>query len=824
MKMRVMNVYRQWFLLVLLSLLAVVPCRAEWKLDRYEGSQTFEDFTYRHHAPYPVEKHHLKNVLMVVSPLKQPVQFVEASPTGPKNVTSLIMVDVQGNNASVNSPQISAKLSITPVYKWEGDAEPTSSFYVREQGRCGVVDDDRYNHDSQNPYTGQLLTVSDSKNGFDGSVSGGNNPIGSNGQPSFTSWHRVSNSPWRVEKIETAPGVREARGTTRTLKASMKAQVPVTGTRYYTASIQLSYQAEVCAFSLDVFTDLIEDKDVVRRGTSDPTNLTLSFTPNPRDRNLLAHANRNWTGKYDPNSAIEFFWDGYAQYTANLSSKLLETIGTPTYMWSTDVYPVSAILLSPEGVSTPQNIQDEHKEGPSTRVKTFHHNLMDSKEPSPQSSTTRLIVSGSELETGNLTAKAKIEWTPRPATSYRVETVYEVIDLDTGEIKPLSTELNVLPEEADIDAYIAEIEASQAGFFEAYTTILQTGTDVGMMVIEMVAPDPVDILTGGAGKAYDSIKAAKVLARVGPAITKIGGLMHGAVKAKRRLDNNSENVVTLATTKVVENGKIGKLPPNSHRVDTPDPDLDKPQRCYIGQFCFVAGTLVYTERGLQAIEDLKVGDKVWAKNESSGAVELKPITHTFKRRAPSTLALTFSNGERIETTDEHPFYREGDGFIPAGLLAIGNSIVTRAGPSLQITDVEKKSTPATVYNFTVAEFHTYFIGDSKLWVHNQSCSYTSPNGLVYEVGGPQGNRLFHVFEHLAENTAKANHTVFNVPTSSEIIPLLDEAWTRRGNAVPNDPGAFIISMGRTIGTRGEQSIKIVVVPGTSRIVTAYPVP
>ena len=109
---------------------------------------------------------------------------------------------------------------------------------------------------------------------------------------------------------------------------------------------------------------------------------------------------------------------------------------------------------------------------------------------------------------------------------------------------------------------------------------------------------------------------------------------------------------------------------------------------------------------------------MWAKDESSGEVALKRIAQTFERVAPSTLALTFSNGETIETTVEHPFYVQDRGFVPAGLVALGNSIVTRAGPSLQVTAVEKHSSPQRVYNFEVEDYHSYFVGESSLWVHN----------------------------------------------------------------------------------------------------------
>lgn len=44
-----------------------------------------------------------------------------------------------------------------------------------------------------------------------------------------------------------------------------------------------------------------------------------------------------------------------------------------------------------------------------------------------------------------------------------------------------------------------------------------------------------------------------------------------------------------------------------------------------------------------------------------------------------------------------------------------------------------------------------------------------------------------------------------------------------GAPLPNDPGAYIVPMGRTVGTAGESAVKIIVRPGTNQIITAYPV-
>ena len=81
--------------------------------------------------------------------------------------------------------------------------------------------------------------------------------------------------------------------------------------------------------------------------------------------------------------------------------------------------------------------------------------------------------------------------------------------------------------------------------------------------------------------------------------------------------------------------------------------------------------------------------------------------------------------ETITATREHPFYVKGKGFVPAGALAIGNSIVTRAGPTLVVKSIEWKRRPEgySVYNFVVEDLHTYFVGNSNggVWVHNTDC-------------------------------------------------------------------------------------------------------
>ena len=138
-----------------------------------------------------------------------------------------------------------------------------------------------------------------------------------------------------------------------------------------------------------------------------------------------------------------------------------------------------------------------------------------------------------------------------------------------------------------------------------------------------------------------------------------------------------------------------------------------------GWLCFARGTRVLMADGTtKPIEEVKAGDQVLSRDESSGKTEAKKVKQTFKRQADATLVLHFSNGERIETTKEHPFYVEHKGFTPAGELGIGTSIVTRAGPSVTLVKVEVKNAATTVYNFEVEDAHSYFVGQGALWVHN----------------------------------------------------------------------------------------------------------
>ena len=85
------------------------------------------------------------------------------------------------------------------------------------------------------------------------------------------------------------------------------------------------------------------------------------------------------------------------------------------------------------------------------------------------------------------------------------------------------------------------------------------------------------------------------------------------------------------------------------------------------------------------------------------------------------------NGEEIVTTDNHPFYVQGRGFIDAGKLLIGDKLISSKGEDLSVDScyTEECEDSMTVYNFQVEDYHTYFVGQSAVWVHNAGENYAS---------------------------------------------------------------------------------------------------
>ena len=146
--------------------------------------------------------------------------------------------------------------------------------------------------------------------------------------------------------------------------------------------------------------------------------------------------------------------------------------------------------------------------------------------------------------------------------------------------------------------------------------------------------------------------------------------------------------------------------------------------------CFTAGTKIHTKDGFKAIESIKAGDYVWSENPETHEKALKKVKKIFVREKDSVVRLSI-NGEAIETTNEHPFYVEGHGWTNVSDLKAGDKVRLEDGTTgiVEKTKHAALDTPVTVYNFEVENFHTYYVSEQKVLVHN-TCAATAKNTQV----------------------------------------------------------------------------------------------
>ena len=212
--------------------------------------------------------------------------------------------------------------------------------------------------------------------------------------------------------------------------------------------------------------------------------------------------------------------------------------------------------------------------------------------------------------------------------------------------------------------------------------------------------------------------------------------------------------------------------------------------------CFVTGTPVLASCGYIAIEEIKAGDMVWAENPETGEKGLKEVVQTFVNETTELIYIQVGS-EEIVTTPEHPFYSPIKGWIAACKLHTGDILVLQNGKYVTVEKVQHEilEAPITVYNFEVADFHTYYVGKNAVLVHN-TCGGkpTSPNQMQKQVERGQApstvvrvdnpkipGQLPHI--HFSDGTAmnidgsvhdamRGVHTL----TNSERIWIFDNGW------------------------------------------------
>jgi hypothetical protein len=197
----------------------------------------------------------------------------------------------------------------------------------------------------------------------------------------------------------------------------------------------------------------------------------------------------------------------------------------------------------------------------------------------------------------------------------------------------------------------------------------------------------------------------------------------------------------------------------------------------------------------QRIANVQVGDRVKSRDPQTGVEGVKTVTATIQRLAPALVHLSLTEAktgqsETLTCTPEHPLFVSGRGWVAAGSLGIGSLIVSRAGPLLSVSSVmwEREAAggaegggtedkPYTVYNLTVEDDHTYFVGTvgGGTWVHNGCLHHIATNKNTV-ARGQWTNRFRSLFEKNGVDIDKGPENIADLSPHSGPHPEEYHEW------------------------------------------------
>ncbi len=259
-----------------------------------------------------------------------------------------------------------------------------------------------------------------------------------------------------------------------------------------------------------------------------------------------------------------------------------------------------------------------------------------------------------------------------------------------------------------------------------------------------------------------------------------------------------------------------------------------------GKFCSFAGAtpVLMGDGTRKPIQDIEIGDEVWAADPLSGERGPREVTHVWVHQ--DELFELEIDGETILTTGDHPFWSVTDQrFERADELGAGERVLGAEGQRLAVDEGVDlvASRDGAAYNLTVAGLHTYHVGVDGLLVHNAPCDL----GQHEQAGGHALSR--HVGKTDAELKAR------NIPVSSTFTNraasekatggnlatnrLKVEKWLTEGTAPrlvitgtmnPVDGRAYVRASDSFVGPDAVTTVlqRDTTLPDGYRIITSYP--
>ena len=203
--------------------------------------------------------------------------------------------------------------------------------------------------------------------------------------------------------------------------------------------------------------------------------------------------------------------------------------------------------------------------------------------------------------------------------------------------------------------------------------------------------------------------------------------------------------------------------------------------------------MVSTPEGPRRIEDIKVGDLVLSVDEVTGEIAPHRVTDLIRPEPKPLYALRLldasGEAETFHATDDHPWRVYGKGWVETADLEPGNRIITGSGTDMVVTSLTLTGRIEKTYNLTVANWHTFMVGEDQAVVHN-ACRH-SPERQALEAMAKDAKRRGFLSRDDFKVYLELNGELPD-PIPPEMIRI-DEGHAR-GNATSRAPHAHIGSV------------------------------
>ena len=159
--------------------------------------------------------------------------------------------------------------------------------------------------------------------------------------------------------------------------------------------------------------------------------------------------------------------------------------------------------------------------------------------------------------------------------------------------------------------------------------------------------------------------------------------------------------------------------------------------------CFPANTVVATEHGPKAIQEVLPSERVWSFDLAANEWKLRHVVETYRHEHSGDMVAVSVAGETIESTGHHPWWVvrgvalgdrprpehvpdnppgfRGEGrWVDAIDLRVGDVLLLRSGEQAPLTRLAVRDAHEATYNFHVEDLQCYAVGDARILVHNNS--------------------------------------------------------------------------------------------------------